>query len=215
MVILVASVGVSSILVPSAFSDSHIAKAEFYFQEGLADLKFGEYKKAIRHFDQALNLDPNYLDAYINKGIAFHEMENFEEAISNYDKVLEIDPDNSVALNNKGYVFSKMKKYDEAVPFYNRALETDPTYLDAIYNLADAYRKLWYCEESIIYYDKIIEERASIFEGCPLGIALNAAFFLIRRKQKLEQLILTSAHDLATLRAERRSSDANTVGTES
>jgi len=151
---------IAAVLIPfnvQAFADSHVAKAVFYFQEGLADLVFGEYKKAIRHFDQAINLDPNYIDAYINKGIAFHEMGNVDEAISNYDIALEIEPENPVALNNKGYVFSKMKKYDEAIPYYNRALEIDPVYLDAMYNLADVFWKQWYCQDAIIYYDKIIE----------------------------------------------------------
>ena len=153
-------IAIAAALIPfniQTFAASQETQADYYFQEGFAALNFGEYKKAIKHFDRVINLDPNYIDAYINKGIAFHELGNFEEAISNYDKALEIEPDNPIALNNKGYVFSKMKKYDEAVPYYNRALEIDPTYLDAMYNRANDYWKQWYCEDAIIYYDQIIE----------------------------------------------------------
>jgi len=153
-------IAIAAALIPfniQTFAASQETQADYYFQEGFAALNFGEYKKAIKHFDRVINLDPNYIDAYINKGIAFHELGNFEEAISNYDKALEIEPDNPIALNNKGYVFSKMKKYDEAVPYYNRALEINPTYLDAMYNRANAFWKQWYCEDAIIYLDQIIE----------------------------------------------------------
>ena len=59
--------------------------------------KSGKYQEAIEHFDKAIELDPNYVDAWYNKGVVLDNLGEHEEAIECYDKALELDPNNADA----------------------------------------------------------------------------------------------------------------------
>jgi len=143
---------------PEYYSDtSQNTKADYYFQQGFSALYFGEYKKAIPFFDQALNHDPNFIGALMNKGSALGELGRYHEAIQSFDKVLEIDPNNAFALNNKGFALMNLGNFEDAISSYKRAIEINPGYLDALYNAADALREQWYCEDAIYYYGQIIQ----------------------------------------------------------
>jgi len=143
---------------PEYYSDtSQNTKADYYFQQGFSVLYFGEYKKAIPFFDQALNHDPNFIGALMNKGSALGELGKYHEAIQSFDKALEIDPNNFIALNNKGFALMKLENFEDAISSYKHAIEINPTYLDALYNAADALRVHWYCEDAIYYYGQIIQ----------------------------------------------------------
>ena len=150
-------IGPSYSFTPEYYSDtSQNTKADYYFQQGFSALYFGEYKKAIPFFDQALHHDPNFIGALMNKGSALGELGRYYEAIQSFDKVLEIDPNNAFALNNKGFALMNLGNFEDAIFNYRQSIEINPSYLDALYNAADALRQKWYCEDAIYYYDRII-----------------------------------------------------------
>jgi len=49
----------------------------------------------------ALNINPDYIEAWHWKGVALYNQGNYEEAIKCFDKALEINPDYSKSLNGK------------------------------------------------------------------------------------------------------------------
>ena len=52
-----------------------------------------DYRGAIPNYDKALELDPNYLEAYYNRGVTKIILEDHQCAIEDFDKVLELDPE--------------------------------------------------------------------------------------------------------------------------
>lgn len=68
----------------------------------------GNYEEAIKCYDKAIELDPNYTFAWSGKGNALSNLGKFEEAIICYDKSLAIDPNNKYALDNKDLALKKL-----------------------------------------------------------------------------------------------------------
>jgi tetratricopeptide (TPR) repeat protein len=54
-----------------------------------ADVKYGV---AVRYFDKALELNPNYLRALMYRGQAHHEMGQYDRAIADYDSAIGLEP---------------------------------------------------------------------------------------------------------------------------
>lgn len=52
------------------------------------------YNEAIQCFDKAIEIDPNYSDAYYCKAITFKDMKKYGEAMKCYNKAIELDPKN-------------------------------------------------------------------------------------------------------------------------
>ena len=57
-----------------------------------------EFKKAIKHYEIAIKLLPEYIVAYNNLASAKQNLLEFEEAYNTYKKVLEVDPNNKTAI---------------------------------------------------------------------------------------------------------------------
>ena len=65
-------------------TDEDKAKNEF----GMGIIKFSnkQYSAAMIHFEKAIELNPNYAEAYNNWGVVLDELGKYEEAIEKYEK---------------------------------------------------------------------------------------------------------------------------------
>jgi tetratricopeptide (TPR) repeat protein len=56
-----------------------------------------KHEEAIKCYDQALQLDPEYINAWNNKGYTLGRLRKYEAAIKCFNKVLEFDHDDAYA----------------------------------------------------------------------------------------------------------------------
>ncbi|MEP6576721.1 MAG: tetratricopeptide repeat protein [Nitrososphaerota archaeon] len=80
------------------------------FNKGNALFQLDKLDQAIKEFDSALKLNPNYINALNNKGAILSSLGSCKEDIICYDRILEIDPDHRYALYNKTKCLSETKK---------------------------------------------------------------------------------------------------------
>jgi tetratricopeptide (TPR) repeat protein len=110
------------------------------FSEGTKYLRQGRMRDAITFLTRAIDLKPDYAEAYINRGLAYYLNENYPEAEEDFLAVLEIRPNDQKANNNLAVVYYRLERYDEASIYMNRALERghhdDPSYEDIQLNRA-------------------------------------------------------------------------------
>jgi tetratricopeptide (TPR) repeat protein len=106
-------------------------KAELFFEQALLYRFAEEYAKAIASYDKALEIKPDYHEAWNNRGYALDNLGRLEEAIASYDKALEIKPDCHEAWNNLGYALDNLGRLEEAIASYDKALEIKPDYHEA------------------------------------------------------------------------------------
>ncbi len=104
------------------------------YSRGLSRCKQGEYKAAISDFDQAIQLNPKWAEAYYNRGLAYEQLEEFERAIEDYTLALRTHHNWAIAYCQRGNVYYKMGQYEPAIADYDRALSVNPNLTEASSN---------------------------------------------------------------------------------
>ena len=140
-------------------------KAELFYEQGLLYRFAEEYAKALASYDKALEIKPDYHEAWYNRGIALHNLGRLKEAIASYDKALEFKPDQYEAWYNRGYALGNLGRLEEAIASYDKALEFKPDLHEAWYNRGIALGNLGRLEEAIASYDKALEIKPDYHEA--------------------------------------------------
>lgn len=79
-----------------------------YHNRGFALRKLGKDEEAIKSYDKAIKLNPNYPEVYNNKGYVLYKLGRYEEAISNFNKALELNPNYFKARCSKEIALKKL-----------------------------------------------------------------------------------------------------------
>jgi DNA-directed RNA polymerase subunit alpha len=106
--------------------DGQAHNPEYHFQLGACDLAEGNKGAAVKHFERAVELDPNHSAALFQLGHLNDQAGNDEEAIDFYERCLKQPPIHVGALNNLGVLYEDNEKYDKAGDCYKRILSSDP-----------------------------------------------------------------------------------------
>ena len=70
--------------------------AEEYFELGKEFDKEQDYYDAIAAYSEAIELDPDFAQAYRNRGFSYYRLRKGEEAIKDYERFIELEPDSPV-----------------------------------------------------------------------------------------------------------------------
>ncbi|MBI3599351.1 MAG: tetratricopeptide repeat protein [Nitrospinae bacterium] len=100
-----------------------------YFKNNLFD-------KAEKHFNQAIKLKPEFVEAYYNLGLVLAIQGRIEEAIVRFNEAIKLKPDYSEAHQNLGVALESQGKLEKAFEHYNEAVKFKPNNVEALNNLA-------------------------------------------------------------------------------
>ena len=132
-------------------------KFELLCEQALLYRYAEQYARALASYNKALEIKPNYHDAWYNRGNTLYDLGLLEEAIASYDKALEFKPDDHEIWYNRGIALSNLGRLEEEIASYDKALEIKPDKDEAWYNRGIALRNLGRLEEAIASYDKALE----------------------------------------------------------
>ena len=94
----------------------------------------GAYDRAIEDLNKAIDLKPNYVQAYFNRGSAYRGKGAYDRAIADYSKVIKLNPDYALAYFNRGSTYRDKGIYDCAIADYSTAIDLNPDYALAYFN---------------------------------------------------------------------------------
>jgi tetratricopeptide (TPR) repeat protein len=83
----------------------------------------------------ALNLNPDYLDAYLNLGAFLCRLDRSGEAVDLYEGAMSQWPDSAYLLFNHAIALEDQGRLQDAVKIYERCIANDAFFADAHYNL--------------------------------------------------------------------------------
>ncbi|MGA2100386.1 MAG: tetratricopeptide repeat protein [Candidatus Sulfotelmatobacter sp.] len=124
-------------------------KARDQLNKGVKSYKDNHYEEAINHFQKAVELDPNLINARMYLATAFvsqyipgvdspDNLQTAQQAIDEYKKVIDANPSRDQKVNSaKGiaYLFLNMKKWDDAKKYYRMASDLDPNDPEPYYSV--------------------------------------------------------------------------------
>jgi tetratricopeptide (TPR) repeat protein len=131
--------------------------AEEWLEKGVDLANREKYEEALKAFDKALEINPQFAEVLINRGIALNNLARYEEALEDFEKAMEINPDFAEAWTGKGVALYYLGRYKEALEAFEKAIEINPQYANAWYNKGITLDKLKKYEEALKAFEKAIE----------------------------------------------------------
>jgi tetratricopeptide (TPR) repeat protein len=92
-----------------------------FYKAGEDFIETANFNDAIAQFSKAIELDPDYVDAYIARANAYENLGKFEEASEDFSRALVFKPKEEDISYRLGVTYNKLNKYDEALVALNRA----------------------------------------------------------------------------------------------
>jgi tetratricopeptide (TPR) repeat protein len=113
--------------------------AECWFYQGVAYGSNGMYERSTEAFVKAIQIKPDFSEAYYNLGVSYVGLGKYKEAREALEKAIQIKPDSADAYENLGAVFSKLGMHDDAIRTLKKAIAINAEDAQAYYNLGVNY----------------------------------------------------------------------------
>lgn len=118
------------------------------------------FEKAIKIYNEMIEMDPTGFMPYRNKTFCLIAMDRYKEALESVNKLLNLVPDNSTNHYVKGSILAsdEFKRYEEAIECYDKAIALKSDYVDAILEKGIVLSMLNRNEEAMQCYDEAIRQ---------------------------------------------------------
>jgi len=92
-----------------------------FYKAGEEFIETANFEDAIAQFSKAIELDPDFVNAYIARANAYENVGKFEEASEDYKRALVFKPKEADISYRLGATYNKLNKYEEALEALNKA----------------------------------------------------------------------------------------------
>jgi protein O-mannosyl-transferase len=117
----------------------------------------GQVQEAMGHYEEALQLKPDYEEIHYNLGNAFRKAGQTTEAIREYEQALRLKPAFAEARYNLGVALWDQGQVDAAISQYEHALRLKPDYAEVHNNLGNALLQRSKRAEAIAHWERALQ----------------------------------------------------------
>jgi tetratricopeptide (TPR) repeat protein len=150
-------------------------------------------EQAIMDFSAAIEIDDEYIDAYLKRAEIYCEQGEYDSAINDYTTLIKLKPDSSEYFCLRGWAYYLNNEEDKAILDFNKAIKIDPNNVNAFYNRATTYHFVKNYENALKDWCSTISlrpENSQLFEKrantyFPMG-AYDKAFTDINKSIELD-----------------------------
>ena len=84
----------------------------------------------ISFYDRAIQLKPNFVEAYVNRGNANARIGQHEDAIADLDKAIDLNADRAESYTVRAIAKAELGRHEDAIADYDKAIELNPQNAD-------------------------------------------------------------------------------------
>lgn len=143
----------------------------------------GNSAAAISNYEKAIELNPNYADAFHNIGLVLNNLGRKEEAIDKLRQAVTLDPEYGDAFNNLGVLLQGVERHEEACKYLSRATILTSKNAFTFFNYAISLRAMERREEALQSYNQAIALNQNYFQ------AYNNRGTLLEEMNRLEEAL--------------------------
>lgn len=158
------------------------ARQVILYSRGTGYYKLKLYDRALRDYDEALRINPNYADVFHNRGVLFYDKGDYAKALQDFTRALSLKPDNSDAYYMRGKSRMSLGDADGAILDYNQALRLDPADAQIFRSRGVAY----YSKEN---YDRALPDFDRSIQLQPSALAFYDRGLLYGQRGDLDRAI--------------------------
>jgi tetratricopeptide (TPR) repeat protein len=127
------------------------------YHRGETFLELKRYKDALEVYSRAVELKPEYTEAWIGKANTLLELKRYQDAMEAYDKAIQLQPNDLEAWKGRGKALDNMQRYEEAIASFDNALKIQPNNLETWTERGNVQIKLQQYSEAITSFDKAVK----------------------------------------------------------
>lgn len=86
----------------------------------------GDPQTALSHYDAALQIEPDMIDALNSSAIVLGRARQWEEATRRFERIVELTPEKAIARFNLAFAYAAQRRYTEAMREQTIAISLDP-----------------------------------------------------------------------------------------
>jgi tetratricopeptide (TPR) repeat protein len=130
--------------------------AQSLYSQGLGILSRDDYARAVTFFEKAVEIDPNYAEAWYQTGFCYGMLGRHNEALKASKQAAKLRPNWSETYVNIGASSFALGQYKEAAEAYRTATKLDETNPETQYALGLSFGKLNRADEEILAYKRAV-----------------------------------------------------------
>lgn len=119
-------------VIPSVFAEDKPVRVEtdakLEYNKGIDFYNAGDFDKAVDCFRKAIDLEPEYLDAYYNLGMTFDYLKQYDASISIFKELLSRNPEDYDTVYRAAMVSYKMGLPEQAKEYLAKLPSSSPFY---------------------------------------------------------------------------------------
>ncbi|AFY80277.1 tetratricopeptide repeat protein [Oscillatoria acuminata] len=131
-------------------------KAGVWIQRGHQLRAKGQWSEAIALYQEALNFNPEAVEAHCQLGDLYWRQGQLTEAIAHCQETLKLDPQSAEAYKTLGNILQSQEKWTAAERAYQQAVQIMPEFAAAHANLGSLYYRRRESERAVACYQKAL-----------------------------------------------------------
>jgi len=171
--------------------------AESFYNNGNTQMSNDKLDLALNSFTDAIQLNPQYANAYLNRGIAKYTSGDFAGAIEDFTTAINLNPESIDAYYDRGLAYYELGEYNKSIRDFNRALIIDSKFSYAYVGLGNVKLDFKNYREAIEDFSKAINLNSTyIYALYNRGRARYYLEDYIEANQDFEKTIALSVRDV-------------------
>ena len=132
-------------------------KVQSHYNLGLAYYHNDQTEKAVAAYQKAIQLNPNFADAYGGLGVIYWRTGNLDAAIRHCQKAIKIAPENIEFHQNLTRIYWQKGRYDAAAVGYKIILKLNPADENALHHLGLILLSKQEYDEAVSCFQKVLQ----------------------------------------------------------
>ncbi|MES2498752.1 MAG: tetratricopeptide repeat protein [Pseudomonadota bacterium] len=123
---------------------------------GAITAALGRLDRAVSHYGVAVDLAPDYFEAWNNLGNALTGQGRLDEAVVSFDQAIQANPDYAEAHMNRGIALRRLTRFRESLASYERSIRLNPSCAEAYNNRGNTLLALNRSDDALADYARAI-----------------------------------------------------------